>query len=515
MPGPGQQFMDIVRNIMSESAFDGILKGVFKEVTTPKRPDSLVDESVGSFISRRISPQIADNLASALFHGIYAGDIYQLSAKSILPIPWMREGKHGNMASAGWQAMTEKTSWNFCDELELQTKLQDTQWEPKLKEQIPDASVFTFKNGLGMISEQLARRLSYNGNVTIRKSTKITNLEKEEDSSKIKVSFVRLTNKHLANNMQLAYTPTGAPSDAPEDSQNQKTFSHVVSTISPSITFDLFSDAQKQSTRTTSLHRPLSSTLTSTPSVTVCVVNLYYRTPHLLQTLTPPGGLPRGVSSLQGFGYLLPRSLPFAQNPERALGVIFDSDITPHLHTTIAPDKLGTRLTVMLGGHWWDGWTSFPSNAEAEEMAQTVLARHLGIVEEPAAMRATLQTNCIPQYTVGHSARMGEAHAGLLDAFGGKLRVAGSWYHGVGVNDCLRSAFEVVQGLSKEVNEGELGRNDSGDREARTGLERFAWGRPLALVKRQGGGELDVVEVEEAAVRQGYFGGMVRTEKRG
>jgi len=193
MPGPGQQFMDIVRNIMSESAFDGILKGVFKELTTPKRPDSLVDESVGSFISRRISPQIADNLASALFHGIYAGDIYQLSAKSILPIPWMREGKHGNMASAGWQAMTEKTSWNFCDELELQTKLQDTQWEPKLKEQIPDASVFTFKNGLGMIAEQLARRLSYNGNVTIKKFTKITNLEKEEDSSKIKVSLVCLT----------------------------------------------------------------------------------------------------------------------------------------------------------------------------------------------------------------------------------------------------------------------------------------------------------------------------------
>jgi len=193
MPGPGQQFMDIVRNIMSESAFNGILKGVFREITTPRRPDSLVDESVGSFIARRISPQVADNLASALFHGIYAGDIYQLSAKSILPLPWMREGKHGNMASAGWQAMTEKTSWNFCDELELQTKLQDTQWEPKLKEQIPDASVFTFKNGLGMISDQLARRLAYNGNVTLKKSTKITNLEKEEDSSKIKVSLLYMT----------------------------------------------------------------------------------------------------------------------------------------------------------------------------------------------------------------------------------------------------------------------------------------------------------------------------------
>jgi len=189
MPGPGQQFGDILSNIWSEPVFKNIFRGIFNEITTSKRPDTLVDESVGNFISRRISPNIADNLASALFHGIYAGDIYQLSAKSILPIPWMREGKHGNLIGAAWQALTEKSSWNFCDELELQQKLQTTVWEPKLKDQIEDTSVFTFKNGLGMISEQLARRLSYNGQVSIKKSTKITNLDKEEDGSRIKVGL--------------------------------------------------------------------------------------------------------------------------------------------------------------------------------------------------------------------------------------------------------------------------------------------------------------------------------------
>jgi oxygen-dependent protoporphyrinogen oxidase len=253
--------------------------------------------------------------------------------------------------------------------------------------------------------------------------------------------------------------------------------------------------------------------MTSTPSVTVCVVNLYFKTPFLLTTLDPPGGLPKSIPHLQGFGYLLPRTLPFAQNPERALGVIFDSDISPDLHSTVSPSSEGTRLTVMLGGHWWDGWTSFPDEAEAEEMALNVLARHLGIVEEPVAVRATLQQDCIPQYTVGHTARMSEAHTGLLEHFAGKLRVAGSWYSGVGVNDCLRSAFEVVQGLAKDIKHGEQGRNADGEREGRTGLEKFAWGRPLALVKKEAQGEVEVVEIEEAAMRMGYFEG-VRVSKR-
>jgi len=497
MPGPGQNVFDTLRNIWSEPAFNGIFSGLLKEFRTEKRPNSMIDESVGDFISRRVDKRLADNLASALFHGIYAGDIYQLSAKSILPIPWMREGKHGNMLTAAVQAMTEKTSWNFCDDIALQTKLQDTVWEPKLRDQIADTSVFTFKKGLGELSKQLERRLAINKHkVRLLPSTTVTNLEKVKDSSEITLTYDR--------------KPTSSFDRV--ENKPQK-FTHIISTLSPAITYNLFDTALKTARPTTSMHRPLSSTLTSTPAVTVLVVNLYFRTPNLLRTLHPPGGLPSSLSTLQGFGYLLPRSLPFEQNPERALGVIFDSDISPDLDTTVAPDQLGTKLTVMIGGHWWDGWTSFPDEAEAEELATNVLARHLGIIEPPAAIRATLQRNCIPQYTVGHSQRMGEAHSGLLDAFGGRLRVAGSWYHGVGVNDCLRSAYEVVQGLSKEVNEGVLGKNEDGERESRTGLEKFKWGRPLALVKRERVGELDVIEVEEAAVKQGYFEGKGRQEK--
>src|SRR5262249_55360275 len=49
-------------------------------------------------------------------------------------------------------------------------------------------------------------------------------------------------------------------------------------------------------------------------SVSVMVVNLYYSNPDLI----PP--------STRDFGYLIPRSVPIDQNPERALGVIFSSE---------------------------------------------------------------------------------------------------------------------------------------------------------------------------------------------
>ncbi|KAL8642353.1 MAG: hypothetical protein Q9228_000938 [Teloschistes exilis] len=170
-------------------------------------------------------------------------------------------------------------------------------------------------------------------------------------------------------------------------------------------------------------------TLSQTPSVTVMVVNLYFSNPSVLPA--------------RGFGYLLPRSLPFEQNPERALGVVFDSD------ASIGQDEIpGTKVTVMLGGHWWDGWTAYPDEEQGASMAKAILKRHLGIIEEPQAVRVGLQKNCIPQYTVGHHARMAKAN-NALKKFKGRLRVAGNSYNGVGLNDCVRSAEDVVMGLAQ------------------------------------------------------------------
>ena len=171
------------------------------------------------------------------------------------------------------------------------------------------------------------------------------------------------------------------------------------------------------------------------------VVNLYYRSPSLIP--------------YRGFGYLLSRTVPLAQNPERALGVVFDSD------SSIGQDSApGTKLTVMMGGHWWDGWSSLPDEEEGVRMAKSVLNRHLGIQEEPTAVLCTLQKDCIPQYIPGHADRMTLVHNVLKKEWKSKMSVAGSSYTGVGVNDCVRSAWELVHGLAEG--------------KGRTGLESLA-----------------------------------------
>ena len=129
----------------------------------------------------------------------------------------------------------------------------------------------------------------------------------------------------------------------------------------------------------------------------------------------------------------------------------------------------GTKLTVMLGGHWWDDWDSYPDEDEGAGMAKAIIARHLGITEEPQAVHVGLQKECIPQYTVGHNDRMRWAHQLLKQEFKGKLRVAGNSYTGVGLNDCVRAAKDVVQGLVTG--------------EQTTGLDSYANGLVWAEVK--------------------------------
>ena len=111
----------------------------------------------------------------------------------------------------------------------------------------------------------------------------------------------------------------------------------------------------------------------------------------------------------------------------------------------------GTKLTVMLGGHWWDGWddSDLPTEAEGIEKAKSLLARHLKITEEPEVAKARLQRECIPQYPVGYRDYMARIHKDVLAPIGGmfdgRLKVAGPWWQGgVGVNDCVRKAKETA-----------------------------------------------------------------------
>ena len=113
----------------------------------------------------------------------------------------------------------------------------------------------------------------------------------------------------------------------------------------------------------------------------------------------------------------------------------------------------------MLGGPNWKGVSKeqLPSNQEAIEMAQSVISAHLGITAKPALAQANLHADCIPQYTIGHQKRNRRASDVMKngkEAWMGCVRVAGSSYGGVGVNDCIENAWYTTAHLKHKTHFG-------------------------------------------------------------
>ncbi|KAI1310449.1 Protoporphyrinogen oxidase [Xylaria venustula] len=253
----------------------------------------------------------------------------------------------------------------------------------ELAESAVDWKLLAFEDGLVSLVQGLEKDLKNKDNVTFKYEEPVTSLKHE-------------------NGKILVTTPR---------TEQPVQYDHVICT--------LFS---KQLARITEPRDSLPS-LAETHAVTIMAVNLWYPNPNLLAE--------------GGFGYLIPSSTP--NNHEGALGVLFDSDLR-----TGDSEMPGTKLTVMLGGHHWDGWEHFPSEELGISMAKEVVRRQLGISEnEKVVAAARLCRECLPQHFVGHRDRMGKAHYELLSAFQGHLTVAGPSYTTIGVIPAMRAGFDA------------------------------------------------------------------------
>ncbi|KAI1429950.1 Protoporphyrinogen oxidase [Xylaria sp. FL1777] len=251
----------------------------------------------------------------------------------------------------------------------------------ELAENAVDWKLLAFEDGLVSLVNGLEEDLKKRGNVTFKYGKPVTTLKHED--GKISVSTANQSAR----------------------------YDHVICT--------LFS---KQLAQITQPQDSLPS-LEATHAVTIMVVNLWYPNPNLLAE--------------GGFGYLIPSSTP--DNDEGALGVLFDSDLR-----TGDNEMPGTKLTVMLGGHHWDGWLQFPSEELGIKMAKEVVRRQLGISDnEEVTADARLCRDCLPQHFVGHHNRMRNAHYELMSTFQGHLTVAGPSYTTIGVIPAMRAGFDA------------------------------------------------------------------------
>ncbi|KAK0734102.1 hypothetical protein B0T26DRAFT_603547, partial [Lasiosphaeria miniovina] len=407
---PSQPFTSILSclatlySLLTEPLFKGVIPSVYnyyKRVVEPKRNTiytrknplhaTLVSEdvSIGHFFRSAFGrPDIVDNVLSAMIHGIYGGDVNKLSFRSS---PFFRI-----ISPVLTKSADEVTVYRDDLDLLFQLSASDpntfvTAWE------LLNAEYIWFRNGFRTLTDALEASLRANPKVTIRTGEPVESV---------------------------TYHPTHTVAVATKKRTRADLHDKVVSTI-----------FAKTLASVTDGKLP---TLAKSHAVSILVVNLWYPTPGL-----------NGPN--KGFGYLIPQS-GAAGNQECVLGVLFDSDRLTGLERDGVPEGdtvPGTKLTVMMGGHLWDGFPKelWPSNEEAIAMAKAAVARHLDIPQaetDRAVARVKICDECIPQQYTNHTVRMEEARAELESAFRGRLAVAGGSYQPPGVLGSLRAGCEMA-----------------------------------------------------------------------
>lgn len=192
MPGPGTSLLQNISNVLSEPIFEGTISGALSEVSKPRRSGDLQDESIGSFLTRRFGSAMADNVVSAVFHGIYAGDIYKLSARAIVPSLWAIEWRNNSImkglleqAFGGMQPIAT-SDLDVIKTLQSQPIMSD-----KLKA-VKKSSVFTFKGGIGELADRLEKKLDENDNVLILENNEVGQIKLGSNGAgeKVRTPFI-------------------------------------------------------------------------------------------------------------------------------------------------------------------------------------------------------------------------------------------------------------------------------------------------------------------------------------
>ncbi|OAA63960.1 protoporphyrinogen oxidase [Cordyceps fumosorosea ARSEF 2679] len=374
---PDASILDYLREPLFRECARGALATAVGYLTGRHRRDGLpaADLSVADWL-RLITGDgaVGANLASAMIHGIYGGDIERLSVRTVLDRALF--SLHGPRLEPGRRRVPER-------ELAFMRRVMRDDEHGlvcALANRPKGALVHFGARGMEALPRALEEALKGQPNVTIHRQTPATNLHYDRKRDRIKV------------------TATKSP----------RLYDHVVSTTS--------SDVLVPSA--------------GIPSVSIMTVNLWYP----IENLKPPG-----------FGYLIPQATSdVGQNPERALGVFFDSDVIAER----APDEPpGTKLFVLMGGHHYRGHAP-PDEEEAVALAKGLLERQLGIPRDaPCHAMARLARDCIPQHEVGHGERLQYVHKQIMSGSGGRLSVANGSYGRIGAMGALRNAYDAAHAI--------------------------------------------------------------------
>lgn len=186
VPNLNDSRLEIGWRLLTDPMFEGLARSVWEESNVPRRPDGLLDESIGGFIRRRSggNRKLVDNLVSAVVHGIYAGDVNQLSMRSLMPSLWEMEGKYGSLTMGMVGERRTRQGGNKTPSVHQAGVMAVG---PQLGEKARNASIYTFRGGMQTLPNALAKVVRGSSNAEIKIGTTVSGISRSEDGETIKV----------------------------------------------------------------------------------------------------------------------------------------------------------------------------------------------------------------------------------------------------------------------------------------------------------------------------------------
>jgi protoporphyrinogen/coproporphyrinogen III oxidase len=197
---------EIYNTLANEPLFENFPIELFSVLLRIRFIERDHDESIASWFTRMGAPKAAQNLISAMIHGIYAGDINKLSMNSVFPQLCMAENTYRSIlyyilrrAFKGEKWLTIEEDLFIREKLQLQSPetIKSEFLHPSLKA-ASKSSVYTLKGGLETLVKSLVEYLNNNPNVTMYTHMAVENITQNNK----KVSLL----VYLGLNMLSLYT---------------------------------------------------------------------------------------------------------------------------------------------------------------------------------------------------------------------------------------------------------------------------------------------------------------------
>ena len=341
------------------------------------------EESLAEFIERKFGTEVLDYLVDPFISTIFLGDARRMGMESTFPALVEWERRQGSVARGAIRARRSKQNDGAPRGTAKSVSSHRDREGMRVTEALP--SLGSFKAGMGTLPEKLAENLKD----SIRYGAKIESIapSRNEGSATRAGWQMRLaTGEEIASDCLVLAVPAHAAARLMERASPQ-----------------------------------LASLLVAIEHAPMCVVSSAYNRSQVSHPL-------------DGFGFMAPRRAGL-----HTICTFWNSS----MFRGRAPD--GTALMASFAGGTRDENLAALPEEECAQVIEAENAKVLGIVGPPVDRMVWRYAQALPQYNVGHAARVAEIQTVMRTL--PNLRLAGNYLTGRSIGDCVGVAFRAADDL--------------------------------------------------------------------